>query len=120
VNALRHLTTLSEASAGGEFGTRCQRVFPLDVLDETLGAMGCWLEPGAQTAPDQHNQREMVLVTSGRGTLVSGDETTALKAGDVVFIEKNHEHVLHCTDEPLAWISVYWPLREQPLKETSA
>jgi quercetin dioxygenase-like cupin family protein len=120
VNALRHLATLSEESAGGEFGTKCQRVFPLDVLDETLGAMGCWLEPGAQTAPDQHNQREMVLVTGGRGTLVSGDETTELKAGDVVFIEKNHEHVLHCTDEPLAWISVYWPLREQPLKETSA
>lgn len=112
MSALRRMANLSEESADGEFGTRCQRVFPLDVEDETLGAMACWLKAGQQTAPDQHNQREMVLVISGRGTLVSGEETTALSAGDVVLIEKNHEHVLHCTDETLIWFSVYWPLKE--------
>ncbi|MBO3738102.1 cupin domain-containing protein [Actinoplanes flavus] len=113
MTALRHMATLSEESADGEFGTRCQRVFPLDLIDdETLGAMGCWLEPGRQTEPDQHDQREMVFVTGGRGTLVSGAESTPLRAGDVVFIEKNHEHVVHCTDEALTWFSVYWPLKE--------
>lgn len=105
---------MDKTSAPQEYGTTCQRVFPGDVTDDTFGAMACWLEPGARTAPDEHNQRELVIVNAGSGSIDSAGVVEPLEAGDVLLIERGHAHVLEAHSAGLQWLSVYWPRIEVP------
>lgn len=106
---LVRLTTIDADAARGEFGTACQRIFPGDVDDDTFGAMACWLDPDQRTDTDEHNQRELVIVQSGTGWVVSHEDREPVGPGDVLLIERGQPHVLIASEEGLAWLSVYWP-----------
>lgn len=103
------VTTVDQEDAEPEFGGACQRIFPLSVVDDTFGAMACWLNPNSQTELDQHNQRELVIVTSGNGVLRSGEVTESVRPGDVILIERGYPHVMESGAGKVAWLSVFWP-----------
>ena len=93
----------------------CQRLIPWSgAADEPpLGAMACFLDAGASSAPDVHDQDEVMLVLSGEGTVLLDGERDRVRAGDVVVLERNREHTVHNDGlDALTWIALYWPLHE--------
>ncbi len=106
---------IDPALAESEFGMACQRLIPWSsAADEPpLGAMACFLDAGASSAPDLHDQDEVMLVLSGTGTVLLDGEREAITAGDVVVLERNREHtVVNDGLAALTWIALYWPLHE--------
>ncbi|MFD4658714.1 cupin domain-containing protein [Kitasatospora sp. NPDC058444] len=106
-------------SAAEEFGMRCQRIIPWAGAGEEppVGAMACFLPAGSSSAPDCHDQDEVMIVMSGTGRITLDGEDTSCGAGDVVVLPRNQEHVVHSTgDSELQWVSFYWPLHE-PAKD---
>ena len=98
---------IDPAAAEPEFGMACQRLIPWSsAADEPpLGAMACFLDAGASSAPDVHDQDE--------GTVLLDEESEAIVAGDVVVLERNREHtVVNDGLQALTWIALYWPLHE--------
>ncbi|MFF3182723.1 MULTISPECIES: cupin domain-containing protein [Rhodococcus] len=110
------LTRIDNQSATREYGTQCQRIFPGVVAEDTFGAMACWLESNSSTALDEHNQRELIIVLRGDGSLTSGDDVQTVATGDVVMIERGHPHVIHSGGDELHWISLFWP-RIEPVRQ---
>ncbi|WP_227837513.1 cupin domain-containing protein [Nocardia aurantia] len=78
--------------------------------------MNCCIAAGARSDPDSHNQDEVAFVYRGSGELLTGSERTALRAGDMIFLPRNVEHVFSNTGatEDLAFFSVWWPRIEPP------
>jgi mannose-6-phosphate isomerase-like protein (cupin superfamily) len=106
---------ISVARAKAEFGMTCQRLVPWagQRQEPPFGAMACFLPGTATSAPDCHDQDEVMIVLSGCGTVRIEEESAAVSAGDVVAIARNREHTIHNPNEVmLAWVSVYWPLHE--------
>lgn len=106
---------IDAGAASSEFGMACQRIIPWSgAADEPpLGAMACFLSPGASSQPDVHDQDEVMLVLAGSGRVRLDDEHAEIGAGDVVVLERNREHVVTSGDDaPLSWIALYWPLHE--------
>jgi mannose-6-phosphate isomerase-like protein (cupin superfamily) len=106
---------ISTAQAAAEFGMACQRLVPWagERPEPPFGAMACFLPATATSAPDCHDQDEVMIVLSGDGTVQIGDESTAVSAGEVVTIARNRTHTVHNPNETtLTWVSVYWPLHE--------
>ena len=102
-------------NATSEFGMACQRIIPWPgaAHEPPLGTMACFLDPGAQSQPDVHDQDEVMIVLAGSGTVQLGDERDEIAAGDVVVLERNKEHtVFNDGDERLDWLALYWPLHE--------
>lgn len=66
---------------------------------------------GSAPAPHVHPaQEEIVYVVSGRGRLVTPEETAALVPGTAVFIPVGLEHgTVNVADEPLELVSVFSP-----------
>jgi mannose-6-phosphate isomerase-like protein (cupin superfamily) len=107
---------IDKAAAAFEFGTSTQRLVPWQgqAQEPPFGQMACFLDPGARTTPDCHAQDELVIILSGRAEIhLEGSGTATLSAGEMAHLPPNRSHVVvNPGDEPLAWISVYWPLRE--------
>ena len=106
---------IDPALAESEFGMACQRIIPWSgAADEPpLGAMACFLDAGALSAPDVHDQDEVMVVLSGTGTVLLDEERESIAAGDVVVLERNREHmVVNDGLAALTWIALYWPLHE--------
>ena len=91
-------------------GTNWKVVFP------EMGAQNITLNyvehaPGVTFTPHVHEVSEdVIMVLSGSGTIVSGDETLSFEAGDVLYVPAG---VLHGTtntgDEPLIMFSCQAP-----------
>ncbi|MGW0119068.1 cupin domain-containing protein [Streptomyces sp. NPDC003327] len=115
---------IDRRTATEEFGLACQRLipFPGGDAEPPVGAMACFLEPGGDSDPDCHNQDEVMIVLGGTGSVtLDGVLEPPFRAGDVVVLPRNQEHVVHNTgDEELRWVSLYWPLREPPLPAAEA
>ncbi|MFF8593343.1 cupin domain-containing protein [Streptomyces sp. NPDC015220] len=110
---------IDPALAEEEFGMRCQRLVPWDGGDEPpVGAMACFLPAGASSDPDRHSQVEVMFVLGGAGRVELEGESTDVTAGDVVVLPGGLEHVVHnpgaAGAATLSWLSVYWPLHEDP------
>lgn len=107
--------TIDQAAAAREFGTSTQRLVPWRGQPEEppFGQMALFLDPGAETDPDRHNQDELVIVLSGSAEVRLGDDSVRIGRGQMAFLPRNSTHVIgNPGDEQLVWISVYWPLRE--------
>ena len=107
--------TIDRAAAGFEFGTSTQRLIPWagQAHEPPFGQMACFLDPGTQTTPDCHDQDEVVIVLSGQAELRMEGESVRLHAGQLAHLPRNRTHVVaNPAGEPLAWISIYWPLHE--------
>src|SRR5688500_11714851 len=87
---------VAESSATSEFGMSCQRLVPWMVQQESppFGVMACFLPPAASSDPDCHNQDEVMIILSGRGTVNIADETDTVERGDFIVIPRNSEHVV--------------------------
>ncbi|MFD9032395.1 cupin domain-containing protein [Streptomyces sp. NPDC059567] len=111
---------IDRSYAEEEFGLACQRLIPWPGGDEEppVGAMACFLRPGGDSDPDCHDQDEVMIILSGAGSVtLDGTLEPPFRAGDVVVLPRNQEHVVHNTgDEELSWVSLYWPLREPAVR----
>ncbi|MFF9852894.1 cupin domain-containing protein [Streptomyces litmocidini] len=111
---------IDRSAATEEFGLACQRIIPWPGGDAEppVGAMACFLKPGGDSDPDCHNQDEVMVILGGTGSVtLDGRLEPPFRAGDVVVLPRNQEHVVHNTgDTELSWLSLYWPLREPALR----
>ncbi|MFE2014173.1 cupin domain-containing protein [Streptomyces sp. NPDC059491] len=117
-SAMANRFHIDRSSATEEFGLACQRLIPWPGGEETpVGAMACFLRPGGDSDPDCHNQDEVMIILAGSGAVtLDGVLEPPFRAGDLVVLPRNQEHVVHNTgDAELSWVSLYWPLREPAL-----
>jgi mannose-6-phosphate isomerase-like protein (cupin superfamily) len=106
---------IDEGNADPEFGMACQRLLPLTDSQEEppFGAMVCFLSQQSESAPDCHDQDELMIALTGTGDVEIAGEHESIAAGEVILIPRNRRHVVrNPTDTKLAWLSVYWPLHE--------
>lgn len=106
---------IDRAAAAHEFGTATQRLVPWpgQAQEPPFGQLACFLDPGASTTPDRHDQDEIVIVLSGLAELDVEGESVRLAAGQLAHLPRNRTHVVsNPAGEPLSWVSLYWPLRE--------
>lgn len=81
-----------------------------DVGEMPFGAMWCVTPPGEQSDPDQHSQRELVVIVSGSAQVhASGRDQTAL-TGNAVLLDSEEQHVVanRSATEPLVTLNLYW------------
>jgi mannose-6-phosphate isomerase-like protein (cupin superfamily) len=118
-----HTFEVDVAEAAEEFGTSCQRLIPwaTPASETPFGAMACFLAPGARSAPDCHDQDEVVLVLGGEAEVRIGADSVQVTPRQLVFLPRNQTHVVVNTSstEQLAWLSLYWPLHEPPPQSQS-
>lgn len=110
-----HKFAIDESAAEAEFGMACQRLIPWQGAEEEppAGLMACFLPAGNSSAPDCHDQDEVMLVLSGQGEVTVGDQRTSIRTGELVVIPRNLPHVVHNHEgRTLRWVSLYWPLHE--------
>ncbi|CAM5269573.1 MULTISPECIES: cupin domain-containing protein [Streptomyces] len=109
---------IDESTAAAEFGMRCQRLIPwsAEAEEPPAGAMACFLPAGSSSAPDCHDQDEVMIVLSGSGSVELSGESTPVGPGELVVLPRNEEHIVHnpasADGATLTWVSVYWPLHE--------
>lgn len=108
--------TIDRSAAKREFGAATQRLVPwTGQADEPpFGQMAIFLDPGAETDPDCHDQEELVIVLSGRAEVRMDGESVRIGHGEMAFLPRNRIHIIANPDdtEQLVWVSVYWPLHE--------
>lgn len=105
--------TSDEAELVDGFGVQCGRWTQYDGLGEVpFGAMWCVVPPGGSTAPDAHDERELVIVADGAARLASpgSDGATIAEHGAAVLFDGGEPHVVHnLSDErPLVLLCLYW------------
>ena len=113
---------VDQAMALSEFGLACQRLIPWTGQDKEppMGLMACFLDPASSSAPDCHDQDEVMIILSGDGAVDLAGETIEIGPRDLVVLPGNNEHVVHNRGtDPLVWVSLYWPLHE-PGNEASS
>ena len=68
-----------------------------------------YLENGGEMEGHTHPTTEVYLVFSGTGTVVVGEESAAIKCGDVIEIPPNVYHTVICdADATLLWAALWW------------
>jgi uncharacterized cupin superfamily protein len=81
-----------------------------DIGDMPFGAMWCVTPPGGQSDPDQHSQRELVVVVSGSVRLQAGAQEQTALTGNAVLLDSEEPHVMvnRSATEPLVTLNLYW------------
>lgn len=81
-----------------------------DAGDLPFGAMWCVTPPGGQSDPDQHSQRELVVIVSGSADVRAGGAERTAQTGNVVLLESEEPHVVvnRSATEPLITLNLYW------------
>jgi len=102
---------LEHHKRGNKFEANALRVGPLLGAKE-LGYSYCVVPPGKRSVPfhSHRGQEEMFFVTSGKGTLRYGDETRAIRSGDIICCptggrEAAHQ-IVNDSDADLAYLCV--------------
>lgn len=62
------------------------------------------VEPGGHTPRHSHDYEHEVYIVSGSGTILLGDETKQIRAGDVIYVKADLEHQFQSGDEPLRFL----------------
>ncbi|MFG2833276.1 cupin domain-containing protein [Streptomyces sp. NPDC048434] len=100
------------------YGIRYQQIYPHG--GEHLAPWGVGravVEPGGATEPHSHPDHEMFVFLSGHGildvdgeTCEVGPEVTTLQSGGSRHLVRNTSD-----EEPLVFLSVYWPAEHGPI-----
>jgi mannose-6-phosphate isomerase-like protein (cupin superfamily) len=100
-----------EARVEPEFGILAGRwsQYP-DLGDMPFGAMWCVTPPGEKSDPDQHSQRELVVIVSGSAEVHAGDAQQNAETGNAVLLESEERHVVvnRSATDPLITLNLYW------------
>jgi len=62
------------------------------------------VESGGHTPRHSHDYEHEVYIVSGSGTILLGDETKQIRAGDVIYVKADLEHQFQSGDEPLRFL----------------
>ena len=62
------------------------------------------VEPGGHTPRHSHDYEHEVYIVSGSGTILLGDETKQIRAGDVIYVKADLEHQFQSGSEPLRFL----------------
>ena len=107
------------ARLGDEFGilvSRWEQQYAAEGLP--FDAMWCVVPPGASAHEDNHDERELQIVVSGRGALETPADgrTRDIRPGMAMLLEARERHVLHnhSTEDPLVVLSIYWLPEQVP------
>lgn len=74
-----------------------------------FGVKRCVVDVAASLPLDRHTEREVWVVTRGRGVLTYQGETSEIGHGDVVAFDPDVPHEFSNTsDEPFELVSVFW------------
>jgi uncharacterized cupin superfamily protein len=81
-----------------------------DLGDLPFGAMWCVTPPGGKSDPDQHSERELVVIVSGNAEVQAGGSQQTAQAGHVVLLDSEEQHVLvnRSSTDPLVTLNLYW------------
>jgi mannose-6-phosphate isomerase-like protein (cupin superfamily) len=86
-----------------------------DLGDLPFGAMWCVTPPGGKSEPDQHSERELVVVVSGSAEVHAGGsqqtaQTQIAETGNVVLLDSEEQHVVanRSDTDPLVTLNLYW------------
>jgi mannose-6-phosphate isomerase-like protein (cupin superfamily) len=81
-----------------------------EIGDLPFGAMWCVTPPGGKSDPDQHLERELVVIVSGSAQVHVGDRQQTALTGNAVLLESEEEHVVAngSATDPLVTLNLYW------------
>jgi mannose-6-phosphate isomerase-like protein (cupin superfamily) len=67
-------------------------------------------KPVGKDEQSPHDQDEIYIVQTGRGTFICGDERIPFQAGDALFVAAGVEHrFVNFSDDFAAWVVFYGP-----------
>lgn len=73
-------------------------------------SMGLYVLPAGGTDPQEpHTEDEIYYVVSGRAQIAVAGENREVRAGSIVYVEKNVEHRFHTIEEDLAVLVFFAP-----------
>jgi mannose-6-phosphate isomerase-like protein (cupin superfamily) len=79
-------------------------------LDTDLTVTWVEVEPGASQVRHSHDPEQVYVVVAGEGVMSVGEDSSAVEAGDAIYIPSNAEHEITNTgEEPLEYVSVATP-----------
>lgn len=82
----------------------------LEFLNVPDLSMGLYVLPAGGTDPQSpHTEDEVYYVVSGKAQITVADESRAVQAGSVVYVEKNVAHHFHSIEEELSIIVFFAP-----------
>ena len=70
------------------------------------------VEPGGYTPKHSHDFEHEVFVVEGSGTILLGDKTHEIKAGDVIYVKANLEHQFKSADQSLRFLCMVPAMRD--------
>lgn len=80
----------------------CRRQFPFKSSRFTV-------EPGGNSPPDKHSVAEMWIIVEGTGELIYDEKSHQVKAGDAVYFEPFHTHLIrNHSSQALKVLSFWW------------
>ena len=105
-----HIQRLDSEKLFEAYGIQVQMLYPWEGVVETpFGAAWAVVPPGGSTKHHAHQEGETFFFAKGRGVMRVGDDSTEVKAGDVVFQRPFQQHTLENTsDEDLLFLTVWW------------
>lgn len=77
--------------------------------ERTMSAGLYALDAGSRDPQGPHQQDEIYVVVSGRGSLTVGDETTTVANGSVVYVPAGTPHRFHHITENLRVLVIFSP-----------
>ena len=73
-------------------------------------SMGLYVLPAGSTDPQSpHTEDEIYYVVSGRAQILVADESRDVKAGSIIYVEKNVAHRFHSIEEDLTLLVFFAP-----------
>jgi mannose-6-phosphate isomerase-like protein (cupin superfamily) len=73
-------------------------------------SMGIYVLPAGGTDPQSpHSENEVYYVVSGKAKITVADESRAVQAGSIVYVEKNVAHHFHSIEEELTVLVFFAP-----------
>ena len=82
----------------------------LEFLNVPDLSMGLYFLPAGGTDPQSpHTEDEVYYVVSGRAQILVGNESRAVQAGSVIYVEKNVAHRFHSIEDDLTVLVFFAP-----------
>jgi mannose-6-phosphate isomerase-like protein (cupin superfamily) len=82
----------------------------LEFLHVPALSMGLYVLPAGSTDPQSpHTEDEVYYVVNGKAKIRVGEEDREVRAGSIVYVEKNVEHRFHSIEEELKVLVFFAP-----------